>query len=160
MSEVNLVTRHETEHPRRAFLTGAAAAGAAALLVGSGRSFAAPEKESGHTHSWAYGGVLQAATTCMGARHECLSHCLNSFQAGDNSLIPCAVAVQERIAGCNALAQLGVSNSAHTKAFAEACAAVCSDCEKECRKHASKHDACRKCADACQALVREVKKAA
>jgi len=47
MSEVNLVPRHETEHPRRAFLTGPAAAGAAALLVGSGHAFAAPEKESG-----------------------------------------------------------------------------------------------------------------
>ncbi len=35
MSDVNSVPRHETEHPRRAFLTGAAAAGAATLLVGS-----------------------------------------------------------------------------------------------------------------------------
>jgi Cys-rich four helix bundle protein (predicted Tat secretion target) len=160
MSDVDFVPRHETEHPRRAFLTGAAAAGAAALLVGSGRAFAAPEKEPGHTHSWAYGGVMQAATTCVGEGHVCLNHCLNSFQAGDNSLIACGVAVQETIAACNALAQLAASNSTHTKAFAEACAGVCSDCEKECRKHASKHDACRKCADACQALVREVKKAA
>jgi Cys-rich four helix bundle protein (predicted Tat secretion target) len=160
MSDVDFVPRHETEHPRRAFLTGAAAAGAAALLVGSGRAFAAPEKEPGHTHSWAYGGVMQAATTCVGEGHVCLNHCLNSFQAGDNSLIACGVAVQETIAACNALAQLAASNSTHTKAFSEACAAVCSDCEKECRKHASKHDACRKCADACQALVREVKKAA
>ncbi|MBA2590867.1 MAG: four-helix bundle copper-binding protein [Gammaproteobacteria bacterium] len=161
MSDVDFVPRHETEHPRRAFLTGAAAAGAAALLVGSGRAaFAAPEKQPDHTHSWAYGGVMQAATTCVGEGHVCLNHCLNSFQAGDNSLIACGVAVQETIAACNALAQLAASNSRHTKAFAEACGAVCSDCEKECRKHAAKHDACGKCADACQGLVGEVKKAA
>jgi hypothetical protein len=40
------------------------------------------EKEPGHTHSWAYGGVMQAATTCVGEGHMCLNHCLNSFQAG------------------------------------------------------------------------------
>ncbi len=161
MSELSLVPRRETEHPRRAFLTGAAAAGAAALLVGGGRAFAAQhEKGTAHTHSWTYGGVMKAANTCIGAGHECLSHCLNTFQAGDNSLVACAVAVQQTLAACGAVAQLSASNSTHTNAFAKACCEVCSDCAKECRKHASKHDACRKCADACEAMVREVEKAA
>ncbi|MFH0351808.1 MAG: Csp1 family four helix bundle copper storage protein [Chromatiales bacterium] len=160
MSELHSKTHPETgDAPRRSarrkFLAGATAVGAAALMTGTGRVFA-----TAHHHTWQYSGLMAAAETCMAKGHSCLNHCINTFKGGDTSLASCAVAVQETIAACNALAQLSASNSAHTKAFANACAAVCEDCEKECRKHASKHQSCADCAEACVGLVREVKKAA
>lgn len=157
MSESYSISPIEAELPiepkRRRFLAGAAAAGAAALLAGTGRAFATTHQH----HTWAYGGLMHASEACLAKGHACLNHCINTLKAGDTSLAMCAVAVQETIAACGALGQLSAANSVHTKAFADACAAVCADCETECRKHAAKHEACAQCADACAALVREAK---
>lgn len=100
--------------------------------------------------------LLDAVNDCLATGERCIAHCLVSFQEGDLQLADCAAKVHEMRAVCDGFSYLVASNSEYTKAYAAVCAQVCEDCEKECLKH-EEHVECKACADACAALVDEIK---
>lgn len=130
--------------------------GAAAAVAGAGPAMAAMPEHDHSMHSAQQPDVLDAANNCIDKGRRCIAHCLVSFQEGDTSLANCAAKVHEMEAICEAFAYLLAANSSYLKAYAGVCAQVCEDCEKECRKH-DKHIECAACADACAALVDQIR---
>jgi Cys-rich four helix bundle protein (predicted Tat secretion target) len=128
---------------RRELVLGTAAAAAAAVLATGARPAAAAARPA----------LTALAGTCVEVGEECLSHCLQSFSGGDTALAGCARTVHEMIPVCTALGRLAATESKHLPALAKVCASVCEDCEKECRKHEKEHDVCKRCAEACSALL-------
>lgn len=154
---------------RRELLVGAgalaAAAAASAADHADGHAHGAGE---GHHHGgmkyfkaerYARRAPLVAATeNCISKGRQCLSHCLETFLAGDTTMAECAFAVDQMLAVCNAMARLAAHDSPQLPEMARACIAVCEHCEKECRRHEEHQPECRACADACAALIAEAKK--
>jgi len=142
-----------------------AAAGAAALLTGAGRAFAA--EQEGHSHgkqyfdakaAKAHAALVAAANECVAKGQICISHCLETFRLDDTTMAECASAVQEMLPVCTALGYLAAYDSRHLKDLARACIPVCETCEKECRVHEEHQIECKDCADACATVIREAKK--
>ena len=57
---------------------------------------------------------------------------------------------------CSGFSYLVAANSAYVGDYAKVCEQACTDCEKECLKH-KEHIECKACADACAALVDQIK---
>ncbi|MBI3446362.1 MAG: four-helix bundle copper-binding protein [Magnetospirillum sp.] len=137
---------------RRDLLTAAGTAAAAAFVA---PAMAAEHDHHHHGASAPNAKIAATALDCVKTGDACLSHCFDTFIAGDTSLAVCAKKVDELIAACTALAKLASNNSPNLVAYAKAAVAICKDCEKECRKHADKHDTCKACADSCAACAEE-----
>ncbi|MCC6849820.1 MAG: four-helix bundle copper-binding protein [Deltaproteobacteria bacterium] len=146
----------------------ASAAGLATAVV-AGRALAAdPHAGHGHGDKVYTPGVrnkkrtalVKAAIDCTIKGDACLSHCMETFVAGDTTMGACADAVQQMLPVCRAMSQLGAYDSKHLPDLARVCIGVCTDCEKVCREHAEHQKECKDCADACAALIEECKKLA
>ena len=133
------------------------AMGAAATAAYTGSATAAMQGHDHSKHKPQHGDVLDATNDCTDKGQRCIAHCLVSFVEGDTELAECASKVHEMQAICGAFSYLVASNSAYIKDYASICVAACEDCEKVCREH-DEHFECRDCADACQALVKAIKK--
>lgn len=102
--------------------------------------------------------AVAAAEECIGSGRACLSHCFETFVAGDTTMAECARSVEEMLRVCDAFAWLAATDSKQLAPMARACIASCEYCEKECRVHEEHQAECKACADACAALVTEAKK--
>lgn len=102
--------------------------------------------------------LVAVTNECIAKGQACLSHCFETFVAGDTAMAECARAVHEMIATCQAFALLAANDSVVLRPMAQACIAVCEECEKQCRVHEEHQPECRACADACKDLVTEAKK--
>lgn len=152
---------------RRELFTAAGAAGLAAVATSA---FAADDQEHMHhahmDHEGMEGMVMtkphqalvDTALGCTKAGLACISHCLDSFAAGDTKMSGCARSVDQMQSVVETLAKLASVSSPHLHAMAKVAVVVCEDCEKECRKHADDHPVCKACADACAANAKECKK--
>lgn len=154
---------------RRQLLAGAAAfAATAAVGAEAGK---ADEHQHGEAHgapaakryttAVAYrrhAAATAAAQECIGTGRACLSHCFETFVAGDTTMAECARSVDEMLRVCDAFAWLAATDSKQLAPMARACIASCEYCEKECRVHEEHQAECKACADACAALVIEAKK--
>jgi Cys-rich four helix bundle protein (predicted Tat secretion target) len=157
----NIPTKYESENnsfSRREMLIGLSAVTAATL---SGSAFAEEKGQDhsnhGHSkHATQQPDVLNAVNDCLDKGQRCIAHCLVSFQEGNTALADCAVKASEMHAICNAFSYLLASNSGYIKQYAQICAQVCQECEEQCLKH-KEHLECKACADACAALVDQVK---
>jgi Cys-rich four helix bundle protein (predicted Tat secretion target) len=135
-------------------------AGSALARPETGMPVGAEKMEHHYSHAKAYKkhvALTAAANECTAKGEICISHCLETFMAGDTTMAECANAVQQMLPVCAAMAQLSTYDSAHLPALAKACIGVCEDCEKECRVHEEHQPECRDCADACAALIKEAK---
>jgi Cys-rich four helix bundle protein (predicted Tat secretion target) len=155
---------------RREVLAGATLLAGAALAGAGG---AAAGEHEGHAAAGAAGAgpryseakafkkrasVVKVTNECIARGQACLSHCMETFVAGDTTMAECARAVQEMLVTCQAFGQLAANDSVVLRPMAQACIAVCEECEKQCRVHEDHQSECRACADACADLVREAKK--
>lgn len=147
--------QHLQDANRRNLLLGL---GAAAVAFGP----IANAMEEGHAkhdhskHSAQLPDVLDAVNNCLDKGQRCIAHCLTAFQEGDLELADCAAKVHEMQAICGGFSYLLASNSKYIAAYAGVCEQVCKDCETECLKH-KQHIECRNCAEACAAVVDEIK---
>lgn len=148
---------------RRDVLMASAALAAAAT---AGRASAA-EDHSAHATTAKYSeakafrkhaALVSTANECIATGQACLSHCFETFVAGDTTMAECAFAVEQMLKACDAFSYLAAYDSPHLPAMARVCVSVCEDCERECRKHEEHQPECKACADACAALIREAKK--
>jgi Cys-rich four helix bundle protein (predicted Tat secretion target) len=123
---------------------------------------AAPEHDHAHHHAddagRPYKALADSAAHCATTGQECLTHCIEMFQAGDTSLADCARSVRGLVAICRALEDLALSNSGHVPALSKVVLNVCTECEAQCRKHAAHHATCKACVDACAACADECRK--
>jgi Cys-rich four helix bundle protein (predicted Tat secretion target) len=148
---------------RRDLLIGA---GVVASVAVAGTAIAGSETESHAMHhkyfeATAYKkhvALVAATNECIAKGQACISHCMETFVAGDTTMGKCAFAVQQMLPVCTAMAYLAAYDSKRLKPMAETCVGVCEDCEKECRVHQDHQPECRACADACAALIKEAKK--
>ncbi len=142
--------------------------GAGVLAAGAGIA-AAAEHDHAHEHGKEHkyfkaeryprrADLVAATNECISKGVQCLSHCMETFLAGDTTMAECAFAVDQMLAVCNAMYHLAANDSPQLAEMARACIAVCDHCEKECRKHEQHQPECRACADACAALIIEAKK--
>lgn len=161
-STLESMLSEETRVTRRHVLAGAA--GAAATLL-AGRALAADE-HAGHgkgkytpgVRNKKHADLAAAVNNCTAKGEACLSHCMETFREGDTTMAECADAVQQMLPVCRAMSSLSVYDSKHLPDLARACLGVCTDCEKVCREHADHQKECKDCADACAAVIKEVKK--
>ncbi len=145
-------------------------AGAVASLAVTRAAFAADEKSSDHEHhehhyttgvaNKKHPALVTAAYDCIAKGEACLSHCLETFRAGDTTMAECASSVEQMLPVCAAIAHLATRDSKHLAALARACIGLCEDCEKACREHAEHQAECKAAADACAKLVEEAKRVA
>lgn len=158
MSDINSLAQEQlkTSHgiSRRELLLGL---GAATTLSYTTKVSAAMPGHDHSKHSAQQPKVLDATNNCVDKGERCIAHCLVSWTEGDLELADCAKKVHEMNAICDAFSQLLASNSGHIKAYARICKSVCEECAKECRKH-DQHIECRECAEACESLVKAIKK--
>ena len=133
------------------------AMGAAATAAYAGSATAAMSGHNHAAHKPQHESVLAATNDCTDKGRRCIAHCLVSFVEGDTELAECASKVHEMQTICAAFADLVTANSEYQKDYAKICIAACEDCEKICREH-DEHFECKDCADACQALVKAIKK--
>jgi len=131
--------------------------GAAATVAYAGSAAAAMPGHDHSKHKPQHGKVLDATNECLDKGQRCIAHCLVSFVEGDTELAECASKVHEMHAICNAFSYLLAANSKYSKDYASICVAACEDCEKVCREH-EEHFECRDCADACEDVVKAIKK--
>jgi Cys-rich four helix bundle protein (predicted Tat secretion target) len=130
--------------------------GAAMAVAAAGDALAAMPGHDHSRHTAQLPGLLDAVNDCLDKGRRCIAHCLVSFQEGDTSLADCAAKVHEMQAVCEAYAYLLTANSGYVKAYAGVCEEVCRDCREECMKH-KEHIECRACADACEAVIDQIK---
>lgn len=104
--------------------------------------------------------AMRCASACIAAGQICLQHCLGLLGVGDTSLAACARAVSDMIAVSQATQALAAAGSPELKAQAGVAVAVLTRCEEACRQHAGHHDACRDCAERCEAALKEYKRLA
>lgn len=104
-----------------------------------------------------HAGLVAVTNACITRGDACLSHCMETFLAGDTTMAECAFAVQQMLEVCRAMSALAAADSKHLGAMAGTCVAVCEDCERECRVHEDHQPECKACADACAALVAKAK---
>ncbi len=117
--------------------------------------------EHGYSEATAFkkhAALVAATNECVAKGQACLSHCFETFVAGDTKMAECARSVYEMLATCEAFAVLAANDSVALRSMAQGCIAVCEECEKQCRKHEEHQAECRSCADACKNLVVEAKK--
>ena len=133
------------------------AMGAAATAAYAGSAAAAMPGHNHAHHKPQHEDVLSATNECTDKGRRCIAHCLVSFVEGDTELAQCASKVHEMQTICDAFADLVAGNSEYAKAYSKICITACEDCEKICREH-DEHFECKDCADACQALVKAIKK--
>jgi len=133
------------------------AMGAAATAAYAGSATAAMPGHSHAHHKPQHEDVLKATNECTDTGRRCIAHCLVSFTEGDTELAECASKVHEMKTICDTFAELVTGNSEYAKEYSKICITACSDCEKICREH-DEHFECKDCADACQALVKAIKK--
>ncbi len=133
------------------------AMGAAATAAYAGTAAAAMPGHDHSKHKPQHGDVLAASNECTDKGRLCIAHCLVSFIEGDTELAECASKVHEMQTICSAFSDLVAGNSDYQKDYAKICVAACEDCEKICREH-DEHFECKDCADACQALIKAIKK--
>jgi Cys-rich four helix bundle protein (predicted Tat secretion target) len=154
---------------RRSLVAGAGALvsflAATEVVRGVGEARAADEaaKDPKYTAGAAnkrHSDLVRVANDCVEKAEACLSHCFETFLAGQTIMASCAAAIDEMIPVCRALAHLAVRDSKNLALLAKACIGVCESCEKECRAHADHQAECRAAADACAALLREARKVA
>lgn len=131
--------------------------GAAATLAYTSKATAAMPGHDHSKHSAQHPKVLDAVNSCVDKGERCIAHCLVSWTEGDLELADCAKKVHEMNTICGAFTQLLASNSGYVKDYARICQSVCEECAKECRKH-DQHIECRECAEACESLVKVIKK--
>jgi Cys-rich four helix bundle protein (predicted Tat secretion target) len=131
--------------------------GAAATVAYAGSAAAAMPGHDHSKHKPQHGKVLDATNECLDKGQRCIAHCLVSFVEGDTELAECASKVHEMHAICDAFSYLLAANSKYSKDYASICVAACEDCEKICREH-EEHFECRDCADACEDVVKAIKK--
>jgi Cys-rich four helix bundle protein (predicted Tat secretion target) len=150
---------------RRELLVGAGALGvlaaARSALASEGAGHEGHSSPSRYTPGVAnkrHPALLAATWDCIAKGEACLSHCMETFAAGDTTMAECAASVDTMLPVCNALAHLAVRDSKHLPAIARACNDVCADCEKACREHAEHQPECKAAADACQRLQAELAK--
>jgi len=98
--------------------------------------------------------LSKAIADCVVTGNACLEHCLKALGNGDTTLAECATNVRDMLAVCAATQTLITGSSARTKAGVQLCLDVCADCERACRKHESHHAICKRCAEACAAVVK------
>ena len=152
----SLLPIHEESNPdinRRKIILGV---GALASMTYASNAISAMPGHDHSKHSAQLPDVLDAVNNCLDKGQRCMAHCLVSFQEGDLELADCAAKVHEMHAICDAFSYLLASNSKHIKAYASICEQVCKECEKECLKH-KKHIECKACADACAAVIDQIK---
>lgn len=140
---------------RRDLLLAMGATAATAAYAGS--AAAAMPGHDHRSHKPQHEDVLRATNDCTDTGQRCIAHCLVSFVEGDTELAECASKVHEMTAICGAFSYLVASNSEYAKEYSKICISACDDCEKICREH-DEHFECKDCADACQALVKAIKK--
>ena len=147
----------ETGHgvSRRDLLLGLGAA--ATTMAYTGSAIAAMPGHDHSKHSAQQPKVLDATNDCVDKGTRCISHCLVAWTESDLELADCAKKVNEMNAICDTFSKLLSANSSHVKAYASICKSVCNECARECRKH-DKHIECRQCAEACESLVKAIKK--
>jgi len=131
--------------------------GAVAAVATTGSATAAMPGHDHSKHSAQQPKLLDATNNCTDKGQRCIAHCLVSWTEGDLELAKCAKKVQEMQAICGAFSYLLASNSLYIKEYAQICESVCKECAKECRKHDQHHE-CRDCAEACEELVKSIKK--
>lgn len=105
-------------------------------------------------------GLIDAAADSVKKGQACLQHCIELLGQGEKELGKCAMVVNDMIAACAAIEQLGNYNSPHLAKMAKVVMDICQDCEKECRKFEKKHEACKISADSCAVCFNECKKVA
>jgi len=101
--------------------------------------------------------LVRAADECTRTGRICFSHCLETFRGGDTTMADCAWAVEQMMHVCEALSAMASYDSPHLAAMGSVCVSVCEDCERECRVHEDHQQECKDCADACAALIREIR---
>ncbi|MFN7951313.1 MAG: Csp1 family four helix bundle copper storage protein [bacterium] len=102
----------------------------------------------------------EVAGRCVVVGNECLQHCLDLLAKGDTAIADCAREVRQMLAICAAAGPMAAAKGKRLAAFAKLCADVCGDCESACRKHEADHEICKRCAEACAAVVAEARKLA
>jgi Cys-rich four helix bundle protein (predicted Tat secretion target) len=143
--------------------------GAAGLATAAAALTASAQEHSGHaagakghyTEAQRYKkhvAAVEAAEKCVGTGRRCLSHCLETFVAGDTTMGECAFAVEQMLRVCDAFAYIAAYDSKRLPEMARACIGICEDCEKACREHEEHQPECKACADACAALIVEARK--
>ena len=159
MPDIDTTPRDDAQHKkaisrREALL----AMGAAATAAYAGSAAAAMPGHNHSSHKPQHPVVLDATNVCLDKGQRCIAHCLVSFVEGDTELAECASKVHEMHAICGAFSFLVASNSEYSREYAGICVSVCEDCAKICREH-DEHFECRDCADACEDVVKAIKKA-
>lgn len=152
---------------RRELLTGAGALAGMALAAGPAfaKSHESHGKHAGHDASEyseakaakAHPKLVAATDECLRTGRDCFSHCLETFRDGDTKMADCAWSVEQMMQVCEAFGALASYDSTHLEEMASVCAKVCADCEKECRVHEKHQRECRRCADACAELIKQIK---
>lgn len=133
-------------------------AGVLAAQAMAAESTGSPEAHHHHEHGamgQPYAALSTAAGHCLQAGETCLSHCLVLLGQGEKDMAPCAQAVREMLAVCDALAKLALQQSPFTPAQAKVAAEVCDHCQKACREHADQHAECQACEKACATCAKE-----
>lgn len=140
------------------------------MLAAAGNAVFAAEKTkqpAGHEHMHGSGNsinknqsLIDAAFDSVKKGQACLQHCIELLGQGEKELGKCAMVVNDMIAACAAIEQLGNYNSPHLAKMAKVVMDICQDCEKECRKFEKKHEACKISADSCAVCFNECKKIA
>jgi Cys-rich four helix bundle protein (predicted Tat secretion target) len=136
----------------------ATATAATASSAGEHDAHAATAKYSEAKAFKKHAALVATANECLATGQECISHCFETFVAGDTTMAECAFAVEQMLKACDAFSYLAAYDSPHLPAMARVCVSVCEDCERECRKHEDHQAECKACADACAALIRDAKK--
>ena len=134
-------------------------AGVLAAQAMAAESTGTPDAHHNHHQHGAmgqpYATLSTAAGHCLQAGETCLSHCLVLLGQGEKDMTPCAQAVREMLAVCDALAKLALQQSPFTPAQAKVAADVCAHCQKACREHADEHAECQACEKACATCEKE-----
>ena len=131
--------------------------GAVLLAAASGSALTQEHDHSKMGHGNPSQSLISAAADCVVKGQACLAHCLVLLGDGDKSMAGCAKAVNQMLALCGALQNLGAQQSGLLPALAKVALDACQQCEKECSKHKDKHAECKACMDSCQNCIKQCK---
>lgn len=130
----------------------------AVMMAAVGTTVFAQEHDHSKMHHVNTKGALTAAAAdCVVKGQACLAHCLILLGDGDKSMAGCATKVNQMLALCGALQNLGAQQSSLVPALAKVALDACEQCAKECSKHEKKHAECKACMESCQACIKECK---
>ena len=154
------ISRREVLLGTAGLATAAVSLGAAAAEEHKDHKAGAPQRYSEAKAYKKHAAAIAAAEKCVETGRACLSHCFETFVAGDTTMAECAFSVEQMLHACDAFAYLASYDSKRLAGMARVCVGVCEDCEEACRVHEEHQPECKACADACAALVEEAKKLA